>query len=375
MAETFVANDSMDSSNTAPIGVVERPVTSGFMGYQSVSQANIIERLAAMEFRISSNRPDQIANHVAVNEGMAYPDAAVNDIAERLVASQFMDSPSQETLNKIISDFIDATGNQALKTVACGSCAREMNMDECTETLLKDIPNRHLLIPHTPHPAHELVDSLLIYAPGLGASKEAIHLCNECRNQLKKNTWPRLSLSNDMWIGEVPRELTNLTLPERLLLAKYFPSAYIVKLFPKQKNAHAWDRSQMHSGLKGNVSTYRLDPRQVASMIDGRLFPPPAKILSATIGITFIGPKGLRESTMPAMFRVRRWRVREALQWLKANNPLYSDIEISEERLSELPEDGIPDELTMTAKYSTDVGAVEREHGGYVPTDAADDEG
>ena len=61
----------------------------------------------------------------------------------------------------------------------------------------------------------------------------------------------------------------------------------------------------MYTGLRGNVSTYRLDPRQVASMIDGRLFPPPAKILSATIGITFVGPKGLCESTMPAMFRVR----------------------------------------------------------------------
>ena len=76
---------------------------------------------------------------------------------------------------------------------------------------------------------------------------------------------------------------------------------------------------------------------------------------------------------MPGMFRVRRWKVREALMWLKANNPLYTDIEISEERLLELPEDGVPEELTMTAKYSSDMAAVEREHGGYVPTDAADD--
>ena len=61
----------------------------------------------------------------------------------------------------------------------------------------------------------------------------------------------------------------------------------------------------MYSGLKGNVSTYQLDPRQVASMIIGRLFPPPAKFLSATIGITFVAPMGVRKSTMPAMFRVR----------------------------------------------------------------------
>jgi hypothetical protein len=64
------------------------------------------------------------------------------------------------------------------------------------------------------------------------------------------------------------------------------------------------------------------NPCQVADLIDGRLFPPPAKILSATIRITFVGPKGLCELTMLAMFRV---------------------------------------------------DVVEREHGGYVPTDAADE--
>jgi len=59
-----------------------------------------------------------------------------------------------------------------------------------------------------------------------------------------------------MWIGDTLRELQNLTLPERLSLAKYFPTAYIVKMFPKQKNTFTWDRSQMHSRLKGNILTY-----------------------------------------------------------------------------------------------------------------------
>ena len=63
-----------------------------------------------------------------------------------------------------------------------------------------------------------------------------------------------------MWLGDVPAQLDNLTLPERLLtvlLAKYFPSAYtsIVKLFPKHYNARSWDRSQIRSALIGNVST------------------------------------------------------------------------------------------------------------------------
>jgi hypothetical protein len=176
-----------------------------------------------------------------------------------------------------------------------------------------------------------------------------------------------------MWIGDVPRELKGLTLLERTLIAIYFPVAYIVKLYPKQKGARAWDQSQMHNGLKGNVSTYRLDPAQVASMIDGRIYPAPSRILSATIGVTFVGPKGLTEATMPTMFRVRRWRVQEALVWLKANNPLYENIEISQERLLQLPEDGIPEEIILTAKHSLDTHSLDREHAGYVPEDIEGD--
>ena len=343
--------------------------------YIANSNAPSEDRTAPREYIFCQAAPNDITEQPVAEQPAALPNTTPDedDLVERLLVSKFMKTPSQEVLNSLVSDFVDATSNNALKTVACGSCARETNINECDEVLLKDIPNRHQLVPHTPHPAHELFHGLLIYAPAISVSKSTVTLCDECQNQLKKNQRPRLSLSNDMWIGDIPRELQGLTLPERVLLGKYFPTAYIIKLFPKQKNAHTWDHSQMHSALKGNVSTYRLDPWQVAGLMDGRMFPPPAKILTATIGITFVGPKGVREPTMPAMFRVRRWRVREALVWLKANNTLYTDIEILEERLTELPEDGVPNELTMTAKYSTDTRAVEREHEGYVPTDAGDD--
>jgi hypothetical protein len=45
----------------------------------------------------------------------------------------------------------------------------------------------------------------------------------------KKKKTPALSLANGMWIGEVPLELSVLTLPERILVAHYFPAAHIVK--------------------------------------------------------------------------------------------------------------------------------------------------
>lgn len=109
-------------------------------------------------------------------------------------------------------------------------------------------------------------------------------------------------------------------------------------------------------------------------MLEGKLktYPCPAKILPATIRITFIGPKGLPKSLMSTMFRVRRRQVRAALLWLKAHNPLYANIMISEENLELLPEDGVLEELMATAKHSGDIEAVEKEHAGYVPKDAAD---
>ncbi|KAF9553835.1 hypothetical protein CPC08DRAFT_620019, partial [Agrocybe pediades] len=166
-------------------------------------------------------------------------------------------------------------------------------------------------------------------------------ICHECLYSLKQCKRPKLSLANGLWIGELPYQLKNMTLPERLMIARHLPSAFIVKLYPKQRGATSWDKTQMHS----NVSTYKLDPAQLGQAISSHDMPFPAIVLSATIGVTFVGPKGLPEGSMPKMFSVRRWKVREALAWLKENNPIYADITISEERLTQLPEDGIPDEI------------------------------
>jgi hypothetical protein len=62
-------------------------------------------------------------------------------------------------------------------------------------------------------------------------------------------------------------------------------------------------------------------------MIDRGLFPPPAKILSATIGITFVGPKGHCDPMMLAMFRVRCWKVKEALIWLNRKEGIFGRVQ------------------------------------------------
>lgn len=301
--------------------------------------------------------------------------------AERtLITNDFMKAPKPDVIKQCIANFIRATGNDSLKAKICAVCAREHNKSAIEDITFNDVPNRSHLKPSQPHPAHDLFFEDLLLQPQ-GVNGNLISICQECAASLRRDKLPKFSLSNNMWIGTRPFELHGLTLPERIMIAQYFPAAYIIKLFPKQKNAKSWDKSQMHSGLKGNVSTYKLDPAQLAKTIYGNeanldtlIYPPPAKILSALIGITFVGPKGLPESTLsPNTFQVRRRKVRDALRWLKNNNPLYHNITISDERLSQLPEEDIPEEITLTAKFSDDMERLEEERAGYVPEDDAAD--
>ena len=128
----------------------------------------------------------------------------------------------------------------------------------------------------------------------------------------------------------------------------------------------------MNSAVKGNVSTYWLNLNSTANMLDGKMFPHSLDILAATIRVTIIGPQNFPERTLPGFLHVQRVRVKEALIWLKANNPIYADIKISEDTLAQLPEDGIPQQILETTRFSSDTSALEREQSGYV---VADDEG
>jgi hypothetical protein len=172
-----------------------------------------------------------------------------------------------------------------------------------------------------------------------------------------------------MWIGEIPEELSRLNLVERVLVSKHFPAAYIVKLFPKQKGATKWPVAGINSGIKGNVSTYRLNTEDIKDMVDSNIMPPPAKILASTIGVTIVGPKNMPERTMPGFLQVRRDYLRVALIWLHKHNPLYANVFISESRLGEFPEEAIPNEILGGIRHLEDMRELDEQRSGYVEDD------
>lgn len=285
--------------------------------------------------------------------------------------NEYMDSPADDVVQDSLCQFIDRTSNKNLVFTLCMVCGRIHDAADGESMDITHIPNKQQLKPHIAHRGHLLVEGLLLHDPAIKEKdgKPMGKVCNECLRDLLKNRLPLYSLANDMWIGRIPHELAVLTLPEQVLIARYFPASYIVKLYPKNKAAWKWDRESLNSGIKGNVSTYRLDSTQIASMIEGNLMPQPAMLIAATLGITIVGPRNLPERCMPGFLRVRRGRVKAALSWLKTNNPFYANIVISSERLNMLPVDAVPDELLVVAKYSNNCQLLEQEREGYVPSD------
>ncbi|KAM6499337.1 hypothetical protein JOM56_004845, partial [Amanita muscaria] len=168
-------------------------------------------------------------------------------------------------------------------------------------------------------------------------------ICSQCFVQLKHNRRPRFGLCNGLWIGNVPVEMQDLTIPEELLVALTFPRCFVFKMHPKIGRVN--DPSSLQRGMVGNVTSFPLNVKDVVEMIDGRKLPQPMEILPALIAVTFVGAKQFCKKWLSGILRVRRARVAAALRWLIKNNPLYAKFQLDEVRLGKMPEDGVPIEI------------------------------
>ena len=117
-----------------------------------------------------------------------------------------------------------------------------------------------------------------------------VRVCKYCLGEMKNKSKkpPTYSLANNLWIGRIPWQLHILTFSEQLLIALLYPQVYVFKLYSKDIDFHP-DGSTLQCGMWGNVSTYDLDVKGAASMIQGNLMPWPALILPLVILVTFIG--------------------------------------------------------------------------------------
>lgn len=92
-------------------------------------------------------------------------------------------------------------------------------------------------------------------------------------------------------------------------------------------------------------------------------FPPPPTLLASVIGVTIVGPKNVPQRALPSILTVSRGHVRNALHFLVRENPLYSDVVISDENLNLLPEFGIPEELSSVIHVTDNLVELENIQG------------
>lgn len=291
------------------------------------------------------------------------------DPRQDICASRYLAPVPDEVNAAATQRYLDATSNHALAKAICCVCARKLHVTQLETMPVRSIPSPHCLKPSHPHEAHYLTQNMLLHCSALNGDEG--HVCLDCVRELRQARTPSLSLANNMWIGDIPPVLSILTLPERVLIARYFPAAYIVKLYPKSGGA-GFDPRHLTSGVRGNVTTYPLDVDALAAFVDGRRLPPHPRVLAATIGISFVGVKGVPEKAMRGIFSVNRQRVKAALLWLKQFNPFYAQIELDEDNLASLPEDDIPEQLRQIIKVDDNPASLDEEHAGYIPFDDDD---
>lgn len=257
--------------------------------------------------------------------------------------------------DKIIQNFRKRTSKEALSCFTCASCAekclnrdsRSMDIDEIDPNLLKrpdqrincnDIVDPMWLDPECVAPEIPSAngdDSILLDPAGIVTDEEGktrLSLCISCFNELRRNRTPALSIANHNFLGKIPDQLRDLTVVEEAMIARCRAKCWIVQLKEEDRELSMPDTQR---GMKGHVIIYPQRPSDLADVL-------PCSLESYTtfMCVIFVGSKPptdewLQNKAKPLV--VRREKVRDALVWLKAHNPLYKNIRINHDMLNSLP--------------------------------------
>jgi Helitron helicase-like domain at N-terminus/PIF1-like helicase len=160
-------------------------------------------------------------------------------------------------------------------------------------------------------------------------------ICQSCRKSVRKGEVPKLALARGLWIGDVPKELSELRFVEKLLVARVRHNCCFVRVA---------------SGMRKMTSHVVAFQSPIPKIYQA--LPPPLEDLDEILAILFTGPaKPTPKDFERTPLLVRRNAVARALEWLKLNHSEYCDLDISYDNLSQYPEDDPP----VSVEYRHDI--------------------
>ncbi|KAF8629539.1 hypothetical protein AX15_003405 [Amanita polypyramis BW_CC] len=95
----------------------------------------------------------------------------------------------------------------------------------------------------------------------------------------KKEGPPPLSFANGLWIGDIPDELKDMTVPEQKLISLVYPRMHVYKLYPKKYCGE----EGLQRAMRGMLSTCMLNFEKVTEMVEGKLMPRDIRLLPLVI--------------------------------------------------------------------------------------------
>jgi len=240
---------------------------------------------------------------------------------------KFPPSPlSKRLMHKIISGFCNDTHFSKFEEAGCAVCGRLVVISKLIK--LSDIkcsldPLVRTGVTRLPQNS---TDNTIKEISGPIIDTNCKHACYECVTFLEKKVMPPMALANGLWVGNIPKELSDLTFVERLLVARIRSNRCIVHV--------------LKGGWKMRANAIMF-PTPVPKLCN--ILPPPIEELDEVIAFMFTG---IAQPTSEDMKRTpmlaRRRYISAALEWLKVNHSDYADVQISQDNLKCYPEEGPP---------------------------------
>lgn len=302
------------------------------------SEADIVERRNV----INRARPNRVyhnstAHSSKLASGFETPSTVLNTQSTSATAVNHVESgateqqfppipPSREKKAAIIARFCCAFAAVAVEETGCAVCGHLILVAESIP--LSSCKNIDLLASSADATRKTRVRAgdpiSAIAGPVLASGCTSV--CEDCHASLEASKIPLFSLTNYLWLGDVPAELQDLSYAEKILIARVRHNRCVVRV---QAAAHK---------MAANAISFANPMPDVYDIL-----PPPLAELDNVLAFVYTGPcqpqeKELRRTPL----LVRRNKVKRALEWLKLNHESYADLNISRENLQEYPESGCP---------------------------------
>ncbi|TFK60850.1 hypothetical protein BDN72DRAFT_748352, partial [Pluteus cervinus] len=232
---------------------------------------------------------------------------------------------TQGLSDRIISDFCNNVSPHSFEEKGCAVCGRLSKSSTMTEKKKISGFFRHLESSNTRVERSNIKQQIhCINGPVLASNCSSV--CVQCREQLMRNKKPRFALASDLWIGDVPPELKDLRLVEKLVIAKVRVNSCIIRV-----------SSGFHK-MKAHMIAFENPVAKIYQKL-----PPAVEELDEVLAILFTGPNPPNDADYQRVpFLVRRNKVANALAWLKLNHRDYHDIVIDHKELERYPENKPP---------------------------------